>query len=97
MRRVIAFFTWQAEDWERIARDNTHVLRTIVELVGPLADADLIAENYFKEGRVAYAHLQSSIRRKMKRHCEKKWVDLSLRLSQMAIEGRDAMIMVECH
>jgi hypothetical protein len=83
MRRVLAFFGWQAEDWDRIAQDHADK-----SLTG--SDNDSI-----QFGKVAYASLQATIRRKMKIHCENKWNGFSLKLGSM--NGTVATAMIECH
>lgn len=82
MRRVLAFFSWQAEDWDRIAQDH--------------ADKSLNgSDNIIRFGKVAYASLQATIRRRMKIHCENKWDGISSKLG--TLNGMVATAMIECH
>ena len=83
MRRVIAFFSWQAEDWKHIAEEHANKSLTGLD------------DNLIRIRRVAYASLQAAIRQKMKIHCENKWDGISLELGRM--NGTVAMAMIECH
>ena len=79
---MIAFFSWQAEDWKHIAQD--HAGKSLTGL-----------DNLIRIGKVAYASLQAAIRQKMIIHCEKKWDGISLELGRM--NGTVATAMIECH
>lgn len=95
MRRVIAFFTWQAKHWKVIAQNHADELLTSSATIEVLAIADVTARDRIRQGKVAYAHLQASIRDKMKYHCEKKWYGLCSKLGNM--DGTVATSMIECH
>ena len=84
MCHVIAFFSWQAEDWKHIAQDHADKSLT------PGSDNNLI-----RIGKVAYASLQAAIREKMIIHCEKKWDGIFLELRRM--NGTVATAMIEYH
>ena len=93
MRRVLAFFSWQAEDWRRTAQEVENQLPTSLETIEVVATAEIGAKNVVREGKIAYAHRQGNIRDKIKHHCENEWAGLRSRLQYM--EGVDAMVMVE--
>jgi hypothetical protein len=93
MRRVTAFFAWQVENWKRIARDIASRPPVTQEVVGVLTEADVDAQNRVRQGKIAYAYQQASIRETMKLHCENKWQGLSSRLLHM--EDGDAVNMIE--
>jgi hypothetical protein len=93
MRRVLAFFSWQAEDWKRTARETENQLPTSLEAIEVVAAAEIGAKNIVREGKIAYAYRQGNLRDKIKQHCESEWVGLCSQLQYM--EGADAMVMVE--
>jgi hypothetical protein len=93
MRRVLAFFSWQAEDWRRTAQKVETQLPTSLETIEVVATAEIDAKNVVREGKIAYAHRQGNLRDKIKHHCENEWVGLCSKLQYM--EGADAMVMVE--
>ncbi|KAH9482438.1 hypothetical protein JR316_0004538 [Psilocybe cubensis] len=85
MRRVIAFFAWQAAQWDSRAQDiidSTDV---------PNRDAQAI-----NSGKIAYAKKQADIRRDIGDRCAKQWDGVTEKLTTMS-EGRNAYKMVECH
>jgi hypothetical protein len=90
MRRVIAFFTWQAAWWQD---------RPLILDISPLStDARLEARQtanlvVLQEGGVAYADRQARIRDSMRITCEKKWKEMGEQLLNM--EEWDAQILVE--
>jgi hypothetical protein len=93
MRRVLAFFSWQAEDWKRTAREVENQLPTSSETIEVVAAAEIGAKSIVREGKIAYAHRQGNLRKKMKLYCENEWVGLCAELQHM--EGGDATVMVE--
>lgn len=93
MRRVLAFFSWQAEDWRRTAHELENQPPTSLETVMAFAANEINAKNVVREGKIAYAHLQGNLRNKIKYYCENKWVGLCSKLQYM--EGMDATVMVE--
>ncbi|KAF8814361.1 hypothetical protein BYT27DRAFT_7219865 [Phlegmacium glaucopus] len=93
MRRVVAFFSWQAEDWRRTARKVENQLPTSSETIEAVAATEIHAKNIVREGKIAYAHLQGNLHDKIKCHCENAWADLCSKLQYM--EGMDATIMAE--
>ena len=92
---MIAFFTWQVKHWKEIAQNHADELLASSATVEVVAIADVTARNRICEGKVAYAHPQSSICEKMKFHCEKKWDGLCSKLGYM--NGTVATSMIECH
>ena len=93
MRRVLAFFSWQAEDWRRTAQKIENQLPTSLETIEVVATAEISAKNIVREGKIAYARRQGNLHDTIKHHCENEWVGLCSKLQYM--EGADAMVMVE--
>ena len=67
MRRVIAFFQFQADQWTRRGQDAADLWG----LPGVVWDTASV------EGRVAYAREQASQFKEMLDHCEKTWKNVS--------------------
>ncbi|KAH9478096.1 hypothetical protein JR316_0010334 [Psilocybe cubensis] len=82
MRRVIAFFNWQANIWETRATDI-------------VASSNSISDSTTLDGKIAYAQKQAGIRRDIVALCEKEWKGISESLT--TLEGHNAYVMVECH
>lgn len=95
MRRVIAFFNWQAEDWKRIAEALANEPVVSLEPIKALATADIAARSSIRDGKVAYASLQATIRETIKHDCKKKWEGLFSKLRND--DGSAATRMIECH
>jgi hypothetical protein len=95
MRRVLAFFKWQASDWrgKALELENTPLTSMIENPL--LSKADIESRQPTREGKIAYAYRQASIRDRMLAHFTVKWKDFPAKLLHM--EGRDARIRIECH
>lgn len=92
MRRVLATFRWQADTWRKLglkfdtgAFDSTDGMEV----------ARRRREYIVREGMVAYASRQASIREQMRTHCLIQWTGLSSKLNTM--DGKDVDKLVECH
>jgi len=76
MRRVLAYFKWNASRWKSLAEDPPVIEaedqgKLLSEAIQQLVDKEhrlLIA------GKWAYALRQAGIWDKLKEHCELKWV-----------------------
>ena len=95
MRRVCAFFKWQASDWRQKAweLENRPVISSSDNLI--LVQADVESQQAVRDGKIAYAFRQASIRDRMMAHMVVKWKDLPSKLLHM--ENGDARIRIECH
>lgn len=97
MRRVIAFFTWQAVWWQHQPLISDRLTGPLITgdttntLLGARRAVNLVS---LQEGGVAYADRQARIRDSMRLVCEKKWEDIREQLVYM--EEHDARILVEC-
>ena len=93
MRHVLATFSCQCENWEKIAQWLQSTALTSLQTIPALAQEDILTQAVVREGQIAYAHRQSAIRNDMLNHCkarwEKCWTDL------LILEGFDAKVMVE--
>ena len=90
MRRVLAFFKWQASDWRKkaVELENTPLTSRIENLL--LSQADIKSRQPTRDGKIAYAYRQASIRDRMFAHFVAKWKDFPAKL--LHIEGRDTRI-----
>lgn len=95
MRRVLAFFRWKSFDWKQKAGqlENTRLFSTSDNPV--LANADIESQRAVRDGKIAYAYWQASIRDRMGAHFVDKWKSFPSKLLNM--EGRDARVRVELH
>ena len=95
MRRVWAFFKWQASDWRQKARklENKPVISLFDNSV--LRQADVELQRAVRNGKIAYAYRQASIRDRMIAHIVAKWKDFPSKLLHM--ENGDARIRIERH
>lgn len=95
MRRVWAFFKWQASDWRQKARklENKPVISLFDNSV--LRQADVESQRAVRNGKIAYAYRQASIRDRMIAHIVAKWKDFPSKLLHM--ENGDARIRIERH
>lgn len=94
MRRVLAFFKWHADDWKQKALNLENMLPTTAFAEPLLAEADLRSQNIIREGKIAYAYRQATIRDQMRTHFSNKWKDLPSKLISMV--NVDA-VRIECH
>ena len=95
MRRVLAFFTWQAEMWRTSGREYQQKELTSSLSIDVLAMADIQVQDVLRQGKIAYAFRQASIREDMGRTCEAKWKDIYEKLIHM--DGFDAAVLIEPH
>jgi hypothetical protein len=95
MRRVLATFAWQSQNWKTIARQLETTELTSSQSIPVLVQTDIIAQTVAREGKIAYAYRQAAIRDEMGKHCKGRWEKCQNEL--LRLEGFDAGIMVECH
>jgi hypothetical protein len=95
MRRVLAFFKWQASDWREKALELENVPLTSRIENSLLSQADIKSRQPTRDGKIAYAYRQASIRDQMFTYFVAKWTDFPSKLLHM--EGKDAQIRIECH
>jgi hypothetical protein len=95
MRRIQATFASQAENWRRLARQLELTEPTSSHRVPALITADISTQTVIREGKIAYAYRQASIRDAMKLYCNARWD--KCRGDLLNLEGFDAKIMIECH
>jgi hypothetical protein len=83
MRRILAFFIWQENEWRSRAKS-----------IPSRSDNVVLAE-----GKVAYALRQANIRSQMVESFKAQWNvgQLEMRLTATILDGRDPYVMVECH
>lgn len=95
MRRVLAFFEYQANNWKQKAfnLENTSLTTAITEPA--LAQANLQFQKIIREGKIAYAYRQANIRDQMRVHFSNQWAKLSPKLLYM--DNADAQVRIECH
>ncbi|KAF8176561.1 hypothetical protein BJ912DRAFT_1024344 [Pholiota molesta] len=87
MRRVLAYFSWQANWWTELSLDPPMIKSKSTISGKHPANIRVI------DGKRAYALRQADIQQKMHDFCQLKWSGLSERL--LTMDGRDAKVMVE--
>jgi hypothetical protein len=90
---VSATFSWQRENWKRIAQQLESTTLTSSQTIPALAQADISTQAVVREGQIAYAHRQSVIRDDMLKRCRMRWEKCGTALH--ILEGFDAKVMVE--
>lgn len=94
MRRILATFDWQCENWRKIAQQLETRNLDSSQTIPSLAQADISTQLIKREGQVAYAYRQAAIRNDMRKRCEMHWE--KCRSALLVLEGFDATVMVEC-
>ena len=95
MRRVLATFAWQSENWTTIARRLEATELTSSQSFPALVQADIMTQAVVQEGKIAYAYRQAAIRYDMLKECKLRWEKCQTEL--LTLEGFNAEVMVECH
>ena len=84
MRRILAFFAWQENEWKCRTKSFPSGSDNELQLV---------------EGKIAYALRQANIRTQMVESFKAQWSvsQLEMRLTTTILDGQDPYVMVECH
>ncbi|KAG2006690.1 hypothetical protein CC2G_014446 [Coprinopsis cinerea AmutBmut pab1-1] len=99
MRRVVAFWEWDAKRWEtradRCRKDESFVTPapSAFNSVQVVWEAEVEKLNRIREGKIAYALRQAAIRRRIIDRCLKKWGDIRDRLA--TFNGKSGFALVE--